>query len=164
MLKTILDWALTLNLIVLSALVVYLWWSGNLTVAVGPEAHNKSTHTNTVDATTEQLFTTTLREEVDRQLGQPIEGYTPDMFIAVFPGLVVTDFEDVEASIGKYVVVEGTLVHVMPPGRPVHSAAAAVSSRGLVTLLKNVAARAHIDLSHSGTITDVMRVISEEQL
>lgn len=163
-LKKFFDWVLTLNLVVVTGLGIYLWWSGNLFIQVHTPVTNTSQSTQSIDAETEQLFITTLRETVNRQLGQPIEGYTPDMFIAVFPGLVATDFEDVEASIGKYVVVEGQLVHVTPPGQPIHSAASAVSSRGLITLLQNVANRAQIDLAYSGTITDIMRVITEDQL
>lgn len=154
------DWVLTINLIVVTGLCVYLWWSGRLAVTVDVPAAEKENVI--IDPRTEQLFITTLRDEVDRQQGQPIEGYTPDMFIGVFPGLVATDFEDVEASLGKYVVVEGELVHVMPSGRPVHSAAAAVTSRGLATLLRNIADRAHIDLSSSGTITNIMATISTQ--
>lgn len=163
-LKKFFDWVLTLNLILVTGLIAYLWWSGVLVITVGQPVQEQPAAPVVVDPQTEQLFIRTLREEVDRQLGQPIEGYTPDMFIAVFPGLVVTDFEDVEASIGKYVVVEGVLVHVPPPGQPLHSAAEAVSSRGLVTLLENVANRTQIDLRQSGTITDIMLAISEDQL
>lgn len=162
-LRKFFDWVLTINLIVVTILCVYLWWTGNVAIQLDvPKTNDVTALEQEIDPETEQLFVTTLREEVVRQLGQPIEGFTPDMFIAVFPGLVATDFEDVEASIGKYVVVEGQLVHVTTPGTPIHSAADAITSRGLVTLLTNVANRAHIDLADSGTITDIMRTISEE--
>ncbi|MAZ29905.1 hypothetical protein CL655_01345 [bacterium] len=161
-LKKFFDWVLTLNLILVTGLCVYLWSTGNLAIQVGAPAAEQRGGQSAVDAETEQLFIATVREEVDRQLGQPIEGYTPDMFLAVFPGLVATDFEDVEASIGKYVVVEGQLVHVTPPNTPLHSAAEAVSSRGLATLLRNIAERTQIDLTNSGTITDIMRSLSAE--
>lgn len=161
MIRTLLDWLLTINLILLLGFFAYLWWTDSVALQIGnPAAFDQTVVV--IDDQTRGLFITTLRDEVDSQLGQPIEGYTPDMFISVFPGLVATDFEDVAASIGKYVVVEGQLVHVTPPGTPLHGAASAVSSQGLSTLLENVATRAQIDLSRSGTITDIMRVISEE--
>lgn len=159
-LKRFFDWVLTANLVLVTGLCVYLWWTGQLAVMLEEPA--PVSELQEIDAQTEQLFATTLREEVVRELGQPIEGFTPEMFLAVFPGLTATDFEDVEASIGKYVVVEGQLVHVTPPNVPLHSAASAVTSRGLATLLRNIAARAQIDLTDSGTITDIMRTISKE--
>jgi hypothetical protein len=162
-LKKFFDWVLTLNLIVVTGLCVYLWWTGNLLVHVGSPASQQPSEHSVINLETEQLFITTLREEVDRQIGVPENGYLPEMFIAAFPGIVLTDFEDVEASIGKYVVVEGQLVHVTP-AKPLPGGSDAVSSRGLVTLLENVAARAQIDLSRSGTITDIMQIISEEDL
>lgn len=155
--KRIFDWILTLNLIVVVGLFVYLLWSGQLVIEyVGGT-------TSEVALSTEEeavLFGQTLRAAVDENIGQPIEGYEPSMFLSVFPGLVATDFEDVEASIGKYVVVEGQLVHVVPPDVPLHSAATAVTGRGLRTLLENIALRAQIDLADTGTLTEVMEAIS----
>jgi len=163
-LKNVIDWVLTINLIFLTSLMLYWWLSGTVHITVDKDTHGTLGGVLVIDSQTQQLFASTLREAVDRERGQPTEGYTPRMFIAVFPGLVVTDFEGVESSIGKYVVVEGELVHVTPPGRPLHSAAAAVSNQGLATLLTNVAKRTQIDLTQDGTITDIMRVISEEAL
>ena len=51
-----------------------------------------------VSPTAAEVFTFTLEEEVRKKIGQPIEGYEPQMFLEVFPGLVATDFEGVEAS------------------------------------------------------------------
>jgi hypothetical protein len=160
MLRRIFDWVLTINLILLLALCIFLWWTGRLAISL--DAPVTGAPAEQIDPRTEQLFITTLRDEVDRELGEPENGYTPQQFLAVFPGLVATDFEDVDASIGKYVVVEGQLIHVIPPDTVTHSAAAAITSRGLVTLLENIAVRAGIDLAQSGTITDIMRTISQQ--
>jgi hypothetical protein len=157
--KKILDWVLTLNLIVVTGLCLYLWWSGRIQVDVTPAPQSA---TSVIDPVAANLFKTTLRGEVDREIGVPENGYTPAMFTSVFPGLTTTDFEDVEASVGKYVVVEGQLVHVMPPGVPRHSAVDAITSRGLDTLLQNIAVRGQIDLSEGGTITDIMDMLSVE--
>ncbi|HMA78619.1 MAG TPA: hypothetical protein VKP88_05830 [Candidatus Paceibacterota bacterium] len=156
-LKKVLDWLLTINLIIITGVCIYLWWSGRIQIDVSPQSLTVPVAADPVIA---NLFKTTLRSEVDRQLGVPENGYTPQMFIAAFPGLTTTDFEDVEASVGKYVVVEGQLVHVMPPGVPRHSAVDAVTSRGLDTLLRNLAQRGQIDLAEDGTLTDVMEMVS----
>jgi hypothetical protein len=155
-LKKIADWVLTVNLVVVTSIAVYLWWTGQLQIQVSPAPVPAA---QSIDTRTVNLFVATVRSEVDTQLGAPENGYTPDLFIAVFPGLTITDFEDVEASVGKYVVVEGQLVHVMPPGVPRHSSVQAVTSRGLTTLLENVALRGQIDLTSDGTITDVMEML-----
>lgn len=152
------DIILTLNLLFLTGFVLYVWWNGSLIVRYDPESVAAD---QAVYDSLAHLFSETLREGVDERVGVPIEGYEPSMLIAAYPGLVETDFEDVEASIGKYVVVDGTLVHVTPPGALLHSAASAIGRNGYATLLKNLATRLHIDLSEDGTLTQVMIAIEE---
>ena len=107
-------------------------------------------------------FRDTLEAEVRAQLGAPIEGYEPHMFLQVFPGLVETDFDGVEASIGKYVIRNGRLVHEMDNTQLVHSAAGAVSRRGIQTLYRNIAERIGIDIQNGGTLTDIMSAITAQ--
>jgi hypothetical protein len=154
--RRVLDLVLTLNLIALMLLITYWWFSEQLVITYQPVPQAAAVSLETQGV----LFGETLRTEVDRQLGVPTEGYRPEMFIEVFPGLALTDFEDVAASVGKYVVVEGQLVHVIPPGALSHSAAQAIAHNGYETLLANVARRLQIDLVHSGTITQVLDSIS----
>lgn len=156
--RKIIDTVLTLNLLGIILFGAYLWWSGQLQIEYTEPKPTTSYYSPTEAA---QLLGDTLREEVDRQIGVPIEGYEPQMFLSIFPGLAATDFEGVQASIGKYVVVEGQLVHVLPPNVLVHSAAASVTQRGVETLLINIAARNQIDLQNGGTLTDVMNAISQ---
>lgn len=113
-----------------------------------------------VSPTAAEVFTFTLEDEVRKKLGQPIEGYTPAMFLEVFPGLVATDFEGVDASIGYYTIEEGRLVHELGERTLVHTAAGAVTKKGMGTLLENVATRTGIDLSGDGTLTEVMAAIT----
>ncbi len=115
-----------------------------------------------VSATTVDVFRFTLEDEVRKKIGMPIEGYEPQMFLQVFPGLVETDFDGVEASLGNYIVVDGKLELRVDEDQLVHSAAGAVSRAGVETLLMNVAQRIGIDLSTDGTITDVMRSLTVE--
>ena len=115
-----------------------------------------------VSPTAAEVFTFTLEEEVQKKIGQPIEGYEPAMFLQLFPGLVATDFEGVEASIGYYTIKQGKLVHELGEERTlVHSAAGAITRAGMARLLENVAARTSIDLEADGTLTDIMSAISE---
>ena len=104
-------------------------------------------------------FRTALEAKVKNEQGMPIEGFEPYMFLAAFPGLAESDFDGVEASIGKYVLVDGKLEHQLGDARLVHSAAKAITQKGMDTLYHNVAARAGIDLSHA-TLTDVMSIIT----
>lgn len=104
-------------------------------------------------------FRTALQSEVREQLGMPIEGYEPAMFLQVFPGLTETDFEGVEASVGYYTVEKGRLTHKLDDSRLVHSAAGAITNRGMDTLLENVSERLQVDLSQDGTLTKIMNAL-----
>ena len=109
-----------------------------------------------------ETFKNTLEARVREEIGQPIEGYEPHMFLAVFPGLVPSDFDGVEASVGRYVLQQGRLVYEPDATKLIHSAAKAISHRGMATLYRNVAARAGMDITHGATLTDVMRVLTRE--
>ena len=100
-------------------------------------------------------FKRQLEEAVRIEIGQPIEGYEPFMFIEVFPGLEPQDFNGVEALIGGYEYTDGTLMHEIGNVQVIHSAAPAVSEEGIATLLKNVLERLHIEQGE-GTLIEVM--------
>lgn len=119
-------------------------------------------HENEVDAEIVDVFRFTLEDEVRKKVGMPNEGYEPAMFLQVFPGLVETDFEGVQASIGGYVMKEGRLVHKLDESKLVHSAAQAITRPGFTTLLENVSKRIGINLSTDGTITDIMSALTSE--
>ncbi len=104
-------------------------------------------------------FRATLKNEVVSNQGMPIEGFEPFMFMNAFPGLSPTDFEGVEASIGHYTIEEGTLVYKTDDTKLIHSAAKAVTDRGLDTLLGNVAVRLKVDLTKEGTLTEIMEAL-----
>ena len=109
-----------------------------------------------------EVFKETLEKEVREKNGIPIEGYEPAMFLQTFPGMVATDFNGVEASIGRYVVIDGKLTHEMGQTKLVHSAAGAISRRGMQTLLINISQRIGVDLNNGGTLTEVMNAITGE--
>ena len=110
-----------------------------------------------------ETFRETLKYEVERTQGTPIEGYEPHMFLQAFPGLTETDFEGVEASIGHYTVEGGRIVHKLDSSRLVHSAAAAITDRGMDMLLANISVRLRIDLQHGGTLTQIMDALARAQ-
>lgn len=147
-------------LIVVGLVVVFngiLVFSGALDKLANTE---KQTTTKQVDADVVDLFRATLEDEVVEKIGQPIEGFEPQMFLQAFPGLVETDFEGVEASIGFYTIRNGRLVHDTSDGVLIHSAAGAIGRPGMETLLNNVADRSGINIREEGTITDIMGVIT----
>lgn len=109
-----------------------------------------------------EIFRSTLEGEVQDKIGMPIEGYEPGMYLQVFPGLVETDFNGVEASIGSYIVVDGQLEHRLDPTELVHSAATAISRQGYTTLLTNITERIAVDFANGGTITDVINALTSE--
>lgn len=140
--------------LVFNALFVY---SGGLALLVQTE--QKEAVPEHVSADVVDVFRFTLEEEVNKKVGVPIEGYEPRMFLKVFPGLVETDFDGVEASIGHYGIEEGRLVYVSDDTKLMHSAGTAIRRDGYETLLNNVADRIEIDLTADGTITDIMSAL-----
>jgi len=104
-------------------------------------------------------FRTTLKNEVVSKQGMPVEGYEPYMFMNVFPGLSPTDFEGAEASIGHYTIEEGKLLYKTDDTKLIHSAAKAITDKGLDTLLAHVAIRLKVDLAREGTLTEIMEAL-----
>ena len=90
-------------------------------------------------------FAFALQEAVRVEIGQPIEGYEPAMFMQVFPLLQLQDFDGVEALIGHYEYRDGELVHEIGDVEMIHSAAPALSEFGMETLLDNVIKRLELD-------------------
>ena len=77
---------------------------------------------------------------IDR-VGQPIEGFAPSMLMQAWPNLVLKDFDGVEAELGVYQYNETDLDFIMDSTNPVHSAARAITNKGMTTLLNNVSSR-----------------------
>lgn len=154
------DVILTINLLILLAATVYLWWIGRIVIEFKSGVEVAEEQANPYENLA-FIFSETLKNQVRQDIGTPTEGYTPDMVLAAFPGLAITDFEGVEASVGSYVIENGALVHTIPRGTLSHSAAGALPKRGFETLLQNAAERLQINLNHSGTLTQLMEAISK---
>lgn len=104
-------------------------------------------------------FTRELRGKVIAEMGHPIEGFEPSMFMRVYPGLIEPDFDDVDALIGGYVYA-GTLVYDPKGERELHTAARAVSDAGMKQLLENVGHRLGIDFEDADALEKVLLSIS----
>lgn len=152
-------------LIVVALLIVFnavFVFSGGLDLLIKTEQQDEQKAVK-VDADIVDVFRFTLEDGVKKKQGTPIEGYEPQMFLSVFPGLVETDFEGVSARIGFYNISDGRLNHDISKAKgPIHSAAASLNRDGYETLLNNVAKRAGINLATDGTITDVIDVITAQ--
>jgi len=158
MIRKGLDIFLTINLVAMMLLLGYWWYTGMIVVQFNPDEPTVERFVSVE----ETVFANTLQSEVDRVLGVPERGYEPYMFLAVFPGLAETDFANVEASTGRYLVVDGRLMHKIGPDEFRHDAATAISRPGMQTLLNNISLRTGINLKQSGTITEIMAAISNE--
>lgn len=102
------------------------------------------------------VFKSALRSEVQKRIGTPVEGYEPYMFLDAFPGLTESDFEGVQASIGYYTMRDGSLAYQTDNTKLIHSAAKAITDRGMDRLLANVSVRLGVDLAKDGTLTQIM--------
>lgn len=100
-----------------------------------------------VQSATATKFAEAARARVNEEVGRPIEGYEPFMFMEVYPDLTERDFDGVEALIGGYVYADGALAYDAMGEKELHSAARAISDEGMQTLLANIAARLDLDVA-----------------
>lgn len=101
-------------------------------------------------------FSARLRAKVITELGQPIEGFEPMMFLEVYPGLTESDFDGVAALIGGYEYVNGELTYDLKGEQELHSAARAISDEGMTDLLENLARRLGVALSDEDAIEQIL--------
>jgi hypothetical protein len=119
------------------------------------ENNNETDEASTTVTTKRKViehFTGELRNGVIERIGQPIEGFTPQLFMQAYPGLVPEDFNDVDALLGKYEVLNGSIEFIMDEEDLIHSAYDAISDEGMLTLLNNIEAREDLEIS---TLTEV---------
>ncbi len=92
----------------------------------------------------QEYFNGKLREGIIDRIGQPIEGFVPFMFMQAFSGLVLKDFDGADALLGEYKIEEKELAFIMDEGGPIHSAAEAVSEKGMKTVFANIQRRTNL--------------------
>ena len=86
-------------------------------------------------------FTDRMRTGTIARVGQPIEGFEPFMFMQAFPGLLPSDFANVDALIGLYRYEDSEVVYDLDGEIETHSAARAISDEGMEQLLANISSR-----------------------
>ncbi len=96
-------------------------------------------------------------------VGQPIEGTEPSMMMRAYPGLLLTDFESVQAQGGIYHVLTGVLRLAPRAGVAVSSADDALTDLGIMQTLVNAAVRLNMPSRSSEeflTLLNTLRVSS----
>lgn len=112
-------------------------------VCAGMWIYTRPHNTSNSEGSTEAVarFSSEMRNKVVAEIGQPIEGFEPFMFMQMYPGLTPQDFNEVDAEIGFYRASNGQVVYD-PGGEPeLHSAARAISDDGMAQLYHNILAR-----------------------
>ncbi|MBS3151039.1 hypothetical protein J4443_01525 [Candidatus Woesearchaeota archaeon] len=108
-------------------------------------------------------FTEKMENEVINKKGRPIEGFTPSMFLDVFPKLEKKDFHNVEAFGGIYHYTEGELKFEMSPDRfsegggiMVSSADGTIGEEDMEKLLESLSQKFGIRINGKGSVDSVM--------
>lgn len=98
-------------------------------------------------ADVQEYFNEKLREGVLDRVGQPIEGFIPQMFMQAFSGIVPKDFDGADAQLGSYTITDKELVFIVDDVDPIHSAADVLTEEGMKTLLTNIEKRANVTVN-----------------
>lgn len=113
-----------------------------------------------VGAPTEH-FMTMMQQKVVREIGQPIEGFEPFMYLRVYPKLLPVDFDTVEAELGLYSVDEEGIIYTRHADVTlVHSAERAITPYGMGILLENIAARLDLPIETTEEIDTLLGYLS----
>jgi hypothetical protein len=121
--------------LVLIGAVTFASWNGN---TPNDNTNNTQSGLSQADLT---RFIEAMRTKVVTEMGQPIEGFEPFMFMRVFPGLIAQDFNNVDALIGRYVVANGEVTYDLNGEQELHSAARAISDEGMEQIFLNILSR-----------------------
>jgi len=93
------------------------------------------------------------------KMGQPIEGFDAFLLKRAFPGLIDEDFDNVEALLGIYKIVDDELIFKQNPTGPIHSAAQTVSKKGMETLMDNAAGRLNVEIMDKASIDELIGLL-----
>ncbi len=125
----------------LGALLLFILIGAGVYVSSNSNGEVPESGDNGFSAEVVDEFITRMRAETVERVGQPIEGFEPSMFMQAFPGLIASDFADVDALIGLYRYQDGQVMYDLNGEPELHSAARAISDEGMAQLLANVSAR-----------------------
>ena len=106
-----------------------------------------------------EYFSDELQKKFVAHIGQPIEGFSPDMFLDIFPGLTPEDFDGVKAIGGYYEIRNNTIVLTEDPDSIKTSADHAITPEGMETLLGALSKRLGIPAETKGDIDRILERI-----
>lgn len=86
------------------------------------------------------------------EFGEPIYGFTPELLIAVFPGLHYEDFREVKTFDGRYEFSGKNLQFISDKTVKVSGGASTISTEGYETLLRNLSDRLRIEPTNTLSI------------
>lgn len=92
-------------------------------------------------------FTSKIQSFVIQNIGQPIEGFSAEIYLQAFHGLTEQDFNEVETIEGEYIYSNGKLTFTRKQTKYISSAEHAIMGKGHATLLNNLRARLGKDFS-----------------
>lgn len=92
-------------------------------------------------------FTSKIQNFVVQNIGQPIEGFSAEIYLQAFHGLTEQDFNGVETIEGEYIYSNGKLTFTRKQTKYISSAEHAIMGKGHATLLNNLRARLGKDFS-----------------
>jgi hypothetical protein len=98
-----------------------------------------------------------------QDIGQPIEGFDAPLLIMAFPGLVPSDFNEVETLEGKYVLQGEGFIFVRTQEQPISSAEQMVSEKGYSTLLLNVSKRLNVPVTSEDEIDELITKLNTSE-
>jgi len=108
------------------------------------------------------------RDEIVRagveRVGQPIEGFSAQIFLEAFPGLIAEDFDGVETLEGINKFKNGELKYERTKGNPVTSAEDTISEEGYSTFLKNLSSRLSMDIHTESDVADLLEMLRESDI
>ncbi len=132
-------------------------------VCAGAWAYNTSPHSisSAEEVTEVARFSAEMRGKVIAEIGHPIEGFEPFMFMELYPGLTPQDFNEVDALIGTYRIQDGQIVYDPNGIHKIHAAARAISDGGMAQLYHNILARVNL-MAGVDPVRGVIAAISAE--
>lgn len=104
----------------------------------------------------QEYFNEKLREGVLDRVGQPIEGFVPQMFMQAFSGIVPKDFDGADAQLGSYTITDKELVFIVDDVKLIHSAADVLTEGGMKTLFANIQRRAGTSITTTDEIDGLL--------
>lgn len=108
-------------------------------------------------------FTNLIWGKVIESLGQPIEGFEPEMILSVWPGIKASDFDGVEAIGGVYKTESEEVIFMERTGGVKTSADRAVTPEGMKILLGNVAQRLDLPAKTENDAKNITQSLSKQK-